>query len=100
MQELTYIGLGYIGGGIGVGLALIGAGLGIGKIGVACLEAEARQPEVAGDLRANMIIAAALIEGLAFFALVISLLAILNISAPKTVAAPAAPAPVTQQISK
>jgi len=60
--------------GMGAGLAAIGAGIGIGKIGGSALEAMARQPEQAGDLRANMIVAAALVEGAVFFAIVVCLL--------------------------
>ena len=56
------------------GLGLFGAGLGIGRLAASALEAAGRQPEAAGDLRTTMIIAAALIEGVAFFALVICLL--------------------------
>jgi len=92
MNETMFIGLGYIGAGLGAGLTLIGAGLGIGKIGASALEGLARQPEAGGALRTNMIIAAALIEGLAFFALVISLLAVMNFSAPKAPEAGAAAA--------
>lgn len=55
----------------GAGLVLIGAGMGIGKIGVAAVESMARQPEVAGDIRGAMIVAAALIEGATFFALIV-----------------------------
>ncbi len=54
---------------IGAGLVVIGAGLGIGKIGAAALEGMARQPEQAGKLQTAMLIAAALVEGLAFAAL-------------------------------
>jgi F-type H+-transporting ATPase subunit c len=63
-----------MGAGIGAGLAVIGAGIGIGLIGGNCMEAIARQPEAMGDLRSNMILAAALIEGVAFLALIICLL--------------------------
>ena len=59
---------------IGAGLAVIGAGLGIGKIGSSAMEAIARQPEASGDIRMNMIIAAALIEGVALLAVVVCLL--------------------------
>lgn len=59
---------------IGAGFACIGAGLGIGKIGGAAMEAIARQPEAAGDIRSNMIVIAALIEGVALFAIVVCLL--------------------------
>ena len=60
--------------GLGAGIAVIGAGIGIGNIGKSALESIARQPEAIGDIRSNMIIAAALIEGVAFFAIVIGLL--------------------------
>jgi len=50
---------------IGAGLAVIGAGIGIGNIGSKAMEAIARQPEVVGDIRSNMILMAALIEGAA-----------------------------------
>lgn len=55
----------------GAGLVMIGAGMGIGKIGTAAVESMARQPEVAGDIRGAMIVAAALIEGATFFALIV-----------------------------
>lgn len=64
----------YIAAGLGAGLAVIGAGIGIGKIGQAALESTGRQPAVSGDARTTMIIAAALVEGVAFFALVICFL--------------------------
>ncbi len=54
---------------VGAGLVVIGAGLGIGKIGAAALEGMARQPEQAGKLQTAMLIAASLVEGLAFAAL-------------------------------
>jgi F-type H+-transporting ATPase subunit c len=63
-----------MGAGIGAGIAAIGAGIGIGQIGRGAVESIARQPEAVGDIRSNMIIAAALIEGVAFFAIVISML--------------------------
>ena len=66
--------LSWLGAGIGAGIAVIGAGLGIGKLAGSALEAMGRQPEAAGPIRTNMIIAAALIEGIAFFALVICIL--------------------------
>lgn len=67
----------YAGAGIGAGLALIGAGLGIGRIGGSATEAIARQPEAGNDIRGAMILAAALIEGVALIALVVSLLIVL-----------------------
>ena len=63
-----------LGAGIGASIAAIAAGLGIGKIGSTAVESIARQPEATGDIRSNMIIAAALIEGVAFFAIVVCLL--------------------------
>jgi F-type H+-transporting ATPase subunit c len=61
---------------IGAGIAAIGAGIGIGNIGRGALESIARQPESAGDIRSNMIVSAALIEGVAFFAIVVCLLVV------------------------
>jgi F-type H+-transporting ATPase subunit c len=80
-------GLGYIGVGIGAGLAILGAGLGIGRIGGSAVEGMSRQPEAAGTIQTGMIIAAALIEGAALFALVIMFQAgsLLNAQLPKTV---------------
>ncbi len=63
-----------MGAGLGAGIAAIGAGMGIGNIGKSALESIARQPEAVGDIRSNMIISAALIEGVAFFAIVVCLL--------------------------
>lgn len=59
---------------IGMGLAVIGAGIGIGQIGGKAMEAIARQPEAVGDIRANMILTAALVEGAALIAIVMSYL--------------------------
>jgi len=63
-----------MGEGIGAGIEAIGAGVGIGNIGSGAMESIARKPEAVGDIRSNMIVAAALIEGVAFFAIVICLL--------------------------
>ena len=63
-----------LGAGFGAGIAAIGAGIGIGQIGRGAVESIARQPEAVGDIRSNMIVAAALIEGVAFFAIVVCLL--------------------------
>jgi F-type H+-transporting ATPase subunit c len=68
------VGIAKLGAGLGAGLAAIGAGMGIGKIGGSAMESIARQPEAAGDIRSNMIVAAALIEGVAFFAIVVCFL--------------------------
>jgi len=65
------IGLAEIGAGFGAGLAAVGAGIGIGRIGASAMEAIARQPEASGDIRSNMIVSAALVEGVAFFAVII-----------------------------
>ncbi|HRD57230.1 MAG TPA: ATP synthase F0 subunit C [Ferruginibacter sp.] len=59
---------------IGAGLAAIGAGIGIGQIGKGAVEGIARQPEAANDIRANMIVAAALVEAVALFAVVVAFL--------------------------
>ncbi|MHB1146104.1 MAG: ATP synthase F0 subunit C [Lutibacter sp.] len=61
--------------GIGAGLAAIGAGIGIGKIGGSAMDAIARQPEATAKIQTAMIIAAALIEGVALFAVVVALIA-------------------------
>ena len=58
------VGLSKLGAALGAGLAVIGAGIGIGKIGGSAMEGIARQPEASGDIRMNMIIAAALVEGI------------------------------------
>lgn len=58
---------------IGAGLAVIGAGIGIGKIGGSAMEGIARQPEAAGKIQTAMIIAAALVEGVALFGVVASM---------------------------
>ena len=78
LQEVasSNIGIGYGVAALGAGLAAVGAGLGIGRIGGSAVEAIARQPEALNDIRANMILTAALVEGAAFFAMVIGLLVI------------------------
>lgn len=65
-----------IGAAIGAGIAAIAAGIGIGKIGSSAMEAIARQPESAGDIRSNMIVIAALVEGVALFAVIVCVLAL------------------------
>ena len=62
-------------GAAGAGIVMLGAAFGIGKIGAAAVESMARQPEVAGDIRGAMIVAAALIEGATFFALIVCMIA-------------------------
>ena len=83
MNETLYLGMGYLGAGLGAGLVLLGASLGIGRLAASAMEGTARQPEAGGAIRTSMIIAAALIEGLGFFALVICLLVAMNFSGPK-----------------
>ena len=61
---------------LGAGIAAIAAGIGIGKIGAAAMEAIARQPEAAGDIRSSMIVIAALIEGVALFGVIVCVLAL------------------------
>ncbi len=63
------------GGAIGAGLGAVGAGIGIGQIGKGAVESIARQPEAINDIRANMILAAALIEGVALFGVIAGILA-------------------------
>ena len=76
LQAAAGAGIGKMGAAIGAGLAAIGAGMGIGKIGASAMEAIARQPEASGDIRSNMIVSAALIEGVAFFAVIICALVV------------------------
>ena len=76
LQEGSNLAVAYAGAGIGAGIAALAAGLGIGRIGGSALESIARQPEAVNDIRSNMIVAAALIEGAAFVAIVACLLVI------------------------
>ncbi|PUZ22077.1 ATP synthase F0 subcomplex C subunit [Chitinophaga costaii] len=71
-------GLAKAGGAIGAGVAAIAAGIGVGNIGKSALESIARQPEAANDIRANMILAAALVEGVALFGVIAGLLAVVS----------------------
>ncbi|OHD64406.1 MAG: ATP synthase F0 subunit C [Spirochaetes bacterium RBG_13_51_14] len=80
---MGYLGFAYLAAGLGVGMIVIGAALGIGRLAASALEGMARQPEVSGDLRTTMIIAAALIEGFTFFALVVTFM--LAIQKPPTI---------------
>ncbi len=65
-----------MGAAIGAAICVLGAAFGIGKIGQAAMEAIARQPESAGNIRTTMIIVAALIEGVALFAVVVCFMAL------------------------
>lgn len=67
-------GFGKAGAGIGAGLAAIGAGIGVGLIGGNALQAIARQPDAMADIRTNMFITAALVEGVALFGIVVCIL--------------------------
>ncbi len=69
-------GLAKLGAGLGAGIAVIGAGIGIGRIGGQAMDAMARQPEVMNKIFTNMIVAAALVEGVALFAVVVAFLCI------------------------
>ena len=69
-------GLTAIGACIGAAIAAIAAGIGIGKIGSSAMEAIARQPESTGDIRSNMIVIAALVEGVALFAVIVCILSL------------------------
>jgi len=68
----------YIGAPIGAGLAVLGVGLGLGRIGASALEGIARQPEVAGKIQTNMLLAAVLVEVVGLIALVICILALVS----------------------
>ena len=76
LQAAAGASLGKLGAALGAAIAVIGAALGMGKIGAAAMEAIARQPEAAGDIRMSMIIIAALVEGVALFAIVVCFLAL------------------------
>jgi F-type H+-transporting ATPase subunit c len=77
MSMLTLlVGAGAAGAAIGAGLAAIGAGIGIGQIGKGAVESIARQPEAMNDIRANMILTAALVEGAALFAIIAAIIAL------------------------
>lgn len=70
----SYLGFALLGAGLGAGLVVLGAGLGIGRIGGTAVEAIARQPEASGKIQTAMLIAAAFIEGVALFGVVVCFL--------------------------
>lgn len=76
-MELLHVGVAAI----GAGLAVLGAGIGVGKIGGSAMDAIARQPEASGKIQTAMIIAAALVEGVALFGVVAALLGVLTVPA-------------------
>ncbi len=76
-MEYLHIGLAAL----GAGLAVVGAAIGVGQIGGSAMDAIARQPEAAGKIQTAMIIAAALVEGVALFGVVAALLGVLTVPA-------------------
>jgi F-type H+-transporting ATPase subunit c len=68
--------LGKVGAALGAAIAALAGAFGIGKIGKSTMEAIARQPESAGNLRTSMLIAAGMVEGAALFAIIVCLLTI------------------------
>ena len=76
LQMAAGVSLAKIGACIGAGLAAIGAGIGIGKIGANAMDAIARQPEETNSIQTNMIVIAALIEGVALFAIIVCIIAL------------------------
>jgi F-type H+-transporting ATPase subunit c len=74
MDQMGNLALAFLGAGLGAGLSVLGAGYGIGRLAAGAMEGTARQPSAGGDIRTTMIIAAAMIEGVALFALVICIL--------------------------
>ncbi|MDA3779817.1 MAG: ATP synthase F0 subunit C [Bacteroidales bacterium] len=74
LQAVAGAGLAKLAAGLGAAISAIAAAYGIAKIGSSAMESIARQPEASGDIRSNMIVSAALIEGVAFFAIVVCFL--------------------------
>lgn len=77
LAEAGVVNIAKMGAGLGAGIAAIGAGLGIGRIGAAANESIARQPEAAKDISGGSLILSAFIEGVALFAVVVTLLIVL-----------------------
>ncbi len=71
-----------LGAGLAAGLGVVGAGIGIGRIGGSAVEATARQPEMAGRIFINMILTAALVEGVALFSIIVGVLALAKVPKP------------------
>ncbi|MFN0116786.1 MAG: ATP synthase F0 subunit C [Elusimicrobiota bacterium] len=78
VNEMLYLGLGYLAAGFGAGLCVFGAASSISRVAAAALEGTARQPEAAGDLRTSMLLPSAFIEGLGLFGIVVCLLVAMN----------------------
>jgi F-type H+-transporting ATPase subunit c len=74
LMLLAEVGLGKLSAGFGAGLAAMAASVGIGRIGAAAMEAIARQPEASSDIRSNLIVVSAFIEGVAFLAVIVCVL--------------------------
>ena len=75
LNTILLDGIADAGGAIGAGIAALGAGVGVGQIGKGAVESMARQPEILGEIRSSMILAAALVEGVALFGVIVGLLA-------------------------
>jgi F-type H+-transporting ATPase subunit c len=75
--QITGVALAKTGAALSAALIVASASYGISRIGSSALESMARQPEAAGDIRGSMVVAAALIEGVSFFAIIICVLVIL-----------------------
>ena len=73
-MEGGMVGFAHLAAGIGAGITIIGGAYGIGRLAGSAMDGIARQPQAAGDIRTAMIIAAALIEGVTFFALVVCII--------------------------
>lgn len=76
LQAIAGAALGKVAAALGAALAAFAAGYGIGKVGTSAMEAIARQPESAGNIRSSMIIVAGMIEGAALLGIIVCLLAI------------------------
>lgn len=76
LQAIAGAALGKVGAALGAALAAFAAGYGIGKVGTSAMEAIARQPESAGNIRSSMIIVAGMIEGAALLGIIVCLLAV------------------------
>ena len=78
LQAIAEAGLSQFGAAIGASIAVIGAAWGIGRIGSSAMDAISRQPAASSDIQKNMIIAAALVEGVSLIAIVVCLLIVFN----------------------
>ena len=76
LQSIDGASIAKVGIALGAAIIVLGAGIGIARIGSTALKSIARQPEASGDIRTNMIVSAALIEGVAFFALILCIVAL------------------------